>query len=211
MASIPPRERRLRRKICSEINGCYWEAFNRRSDSIIHAVLLSIFCSTPLINNLDSCHWFSRMYGFTIKSVVGRFMSFSQCQNLLGSERSFTIQFINHGGLMLLTEAEELLRVNHPIILLRVAPHSHTCMSLTFPFWFLAVFLFLSRPPGVLRPAGVQRRRGLLPRHVHVQQQHRGLQRERTYRHSSQPAREHGWDVSTVFLQWYQQSQGRML
>lgn len=43
------------------------------------------------------------MYGFTIKSVVGRFMSFSQCQNLLGSERSFTIQFINHSGLMLLT------------------------------------------------------------------------------------------------------------
>lgn len=55
MASIPPRERRLRRKISNEINGCYWEAFNRRSASIIHVFLLSISCGTPLINNLDSC------------------------------------------------------------------------------------------------------------------------------------------------------------
>lgn len=56
MASIPPRERRLRRKPnLSEINGCYWEAFNRHSRSIIHVFLLSIFCGTPLINNLDSC------------------------------------------------------------------------------------------------------------------------------------------------------------
>lgn len=32
------------------------KAFNRRSDSIIHAFLLSIFCGAPLINNLDSRH-----------------------------------------------------------------------------------------------------------------------------------------------------------
>lgn len=56
MASIPPRERRLRRKICGEINGCYWEAFNRCSNSIIHVfLLLSIYGGTPLIDNLVSC------------------------------------------------------------------------------------------------------------------------------------------------------------
>ena len=56
MASIPPRERKLRRKICGKINGCYWEAFNRRSGSIIHVFLpLSMYCGTPFIDNLVSC------------------------------------------------------------------------------------------------------------------------------------------------------------
>lgn len=53
IASVPPRERRLRRKICGKINGCYWEAFSRCSNSIIHVfLLLSIYGGTPFIDNL---------------------------------------------------------------------------------------------------------------------------------------------------------------
>lgn len=88
-ASIPPRERRLRRKICSEINGCYREAFNRRSDSIIHVFLLSIFRGEPLINNLDSCPLIFKDVWLYNKVGSGAFYVFpSQCQNLLGSVQS---------------------------------------------------------------------------------------------------------------------------
>lgn len=88
MASIPPRERRLRRKICSKINGCYWEAFNGCSDSIIHVfLLLSIYCGIPLIDNLVSCP--------LIRKDVRLYnrVSLSQCQNILGNGCSFAIHF----------------------------------------------------------------------------------------------------------------------
>lgn len=110
MASIPPRERRLRRKICSKINGCYWGAFNGCSNSIIHVfLLLSIYCGTPLIDNLVSCPLILkdvRLYN-KVKSGAFHFL-LSQCQNILGNVCSFAIQFINHKGLMPLTAAEEL-------------------------------------------------------------------------------------------------------
>lgn len=78
MASIPSRERRLRGKISNEINGCYWEAFNRHSASIIHVFLLSISCGTPLINNLDSCPLILKDVWFYNKvRMGGRFMSSS--------------------------------------------------------------------------------------------------------------------------------------
>lgn len=107
MASIPPRERRLRRKISNEINGCYWGAFNRRSASIIHVFLLSISCGTPLINNLDSCPLILKDVWFYNKvRGGGAFHVFlSQCQNLLGSvficnsvHKSQRIDAVNSGG-----------------------------------------------------------------------------------------------------------------
>ena len=101
MASIPPRERRLRRKICGKINGCYWEAFNRRSGSIIHVFLpLSMYCGTPLIDNLVSCPLILkdvRLYD-EVKSRVFHSLFFSQCQNIPGSACSFAFRFIKHKG-----------------------------------------------------------------------------------------------------------------
>ncbi len=91
IASVPLRERRLRRKICGEINGCYWEAFNRHPDSIIHVFLpLSIYRGTPLIDNLVSCPLIlkdvrlcnkvkSRMFHFFILNVK---TSLGMCVNL---------------------------------------------------------------------------------------------------------------------------------
>lgn len=104
------REHRLGRKICSKINGCYWEAFNHCSNSITLGFLLpSIYCGAPLIGNLVSCPLILkdvRLYN-KVKSGAYRFI-LCQCQNILGNVWSFAIQFINHGGLMLLTAAEEL-------------------------------------------------------------------------------------------------------
>lgn len=110
MASIPPRERRLRRKICSKINGCYWEAFNHCSNSIIHVfLLLPIYGGTPLIDNLVSCPLILKDVRLYNKVKSRAFHSFlSQCQNILGNVCSFAIRFINHKGLMPLTVAEEL-------------------------------------------------------------------------------------------------------
>lgn len=102
---------------------------------------------------------------------------------------------------------------SHPVILLRVTLLSlktnqihlcsHTCRSFTFLsshrmfllshlYGFLSPLLCLLRSPGVFQPAAVQHRRRLLPCHVHLQQQHCGLQRERSHRYPSQPARQHG-------------------
>lgn len=183
-ASIPPRERRLRRKICSEINGCYREAFNRRSDSIIHVFLLSIFRGEPLINNLDSCSLILKDVWLYNKVGSGAFYVFpSQCQILLGN-RAFICNSVHK------SRRPRRRRRSCSVSVTSHSP-SRTCTSFTFLF-----FSFLCRPPGVVGPAGVQRRRRLLPRHVHVQQQHRGLPGERAHRHPSQPARQHGRDVS---------------
>ena len=77
--------------------------------------------------------------------------------------------------------------------------HTCSCMFLSYHNCFSQSFsLCPFRPPGVFRPSAVQHRWRLLPRHVYLQQQHRGLQRERSHRHPSQPARHHGWDVSTI-------------
>lgn len=48
--------------------------------------------------------------------------------------KSRRIDAVNRGGRAASCQS-------HPIILLRVLLHSHTCVSLTFPFWYLAVFL----------------------------------------------------------------------
>lgn len=53
MALIPPGGHGLRRKICQEINGSYWEAFIWHSNSIIQVFpSLSKHCDSPLIDNL---------------------------------------------------------------------------------------------------------------------------------------------------------------
>lgn len=101
---------------------------------------------------------------------------------------------------------------SHPVILLRVVLlsmknnrihlRSHTCSSCIFlsshyiflwfcsscSFFFSLSSTFLFRSPGLFQSAAMQRRWRVLSRHVHLQQQHCGLQREGSHRHPSESA-----------------------
>lgn len=87
-------------KFAVEINGCYWEAFNRCSDSIIHVfLLLSIYRGTPLIDNLVSCPLILkdvRLYNKVKRSMFHFF--FSMSKHPWECVCSFAIRFIKHKG-----------------------------------------------------------------------------------------------------------------
>lgn len=71
--------------------------------------------------------------------------------------------------------------------------------------WYLNLFpsilfhLFLSRPQRQCLCSAVQPGVRLLPSHVFLQQQHRGLSREGPHCHPRPPARGHDWDVSIIW------------
>lgn len=104
---IPPRERQLRRKICGEINGCYWGGLQwlRR---LYYSCLF--FCSqrtaaTPLIDNLVSCNEARTRPPRPLFFLPFFPLRRPQCQRLLGSVRRHLQSA--RGRLMWLTEAEE--------------------------------------------------------------------------------------------------------
>lgn len=67
------------------------------------------------------------------------------------------------------------------------------------PFPSILFHLFLSRPQRQCLCSAVQPGVRLLPSHVFLQQQHRGLSREGPHCHPRPPARGHDWDVSIIW------------
>lgn len=92
-------------------------------------------------------------------------------------------------------ERLRLLRYGSPVT-------RHTCGWWSWylnPFPSILFHLFLSRPQRQCLCSAVQPGVRLLPSHVFLQQQHRGLSREGPHCHPRPPARGHDWDVSIIW------------